>query len=131
MAKRDNDDDDDCDFYCAPQESMEEEPKNDAVVNLTMSLMRLQNFKGYWEDLDELNHLLNINVSHINGVNVNDKEIEKNCVATLLAIAALQTKAADEKSVWVMIEQKALSWLTKTLPNEDIDKLINDAKSLI
>ena len=126
-----SDDDDVCDYECCDECAAPEKKETKNDDNLTMNLMRLQNFKGYWEDLNELNHLLNINVSHINGVNVDDKEIEKNCVATLIAIAALQTKAADERNVWIMIEQKAISWLTKALPNADIDKLINDAKSLI
>ena len=146
-AVLDDDDDDDCDMcccecapqpmtahhFCAPIEtgSIEQKSKSSDQSNFLMSLMRMQNFNGYWEDLDELNDLLQLNVSHIDGVNADDEKIKKNCVATLLAIAVLHTKAADEQNVWIMIEQKALSWLAKALPNADIEKLINDAKLLI
>ena len=93
-----NDDDYDADCCCAPMMDY-----NDGFDNMKvkrqesnsdgfdfMSVIGLQNFSGYWDDLDKLNNLLGLNISHIDGVNIANKEIERNCIATLIAIASLQ-----------------------------------------
>ena len=96
-----------------------------------MSLLRLQDFHGYWDDLDEINAMLGSNISSINGVDVSPSELTLKCVATILAIAALHVKSNDQKNLWTMIEQKAVKWLKKSLPEANIDQLIKDTESLI
>ena len=44
-----------------------------------------------------------------------DKDDERKCVATILAIDAMRSKSAGDKNSWAMIEQKAFSWLKKKL----------------
>ena len=96
-----------------------------------MALLRLQNLHGFWEDLDEINAMLGSDISIIKGVDVTPKNLNTNCVSTILAIAALHVKANDQKNIWTMIEQKAIKWLTKNLQGVDIDQLIKDTESLI
>ena len=55
-----------------------------------MNILHNQNFNGYWENLDEINEMLGLNVSKING-----KKIANKCNATILALAALHVKSMD------------------------------------
>ena len=96
-----------------------------------MALLKIQNFNGYWENLGEINAMLGLNVSKINGVDVDDQKIANKCVATILALAALHVKSMNQKNLWTMIEIKAIDWLKITLPNSDVNQLVKDTESLI
>lgn len=96
-----------------------------------MTITRYQKITGYWEDLKAINSMLGLNIDHIDEVNVSDKTVNNNCVATILALAAIRTKSSNEKSSWIMIEQKAINWLTSTLPNVDIEQVIAKVQQLI
>lgn len=75
--------------------------------------------------------ITNVNVDQINEINLLNKDTEKSCVATIIAIAAMRVKSSDEKNSWFMIEQKALTLLKKTLPNIDIEQIISKIETLI
>lgn len=70
-----------------------------------MTLLHAQNFTGYWENLAEINAMLGLNVSKIDGVDVADEKIANKCVATILALAALHVKSMNQKNLWTMIEK--------------------------
>ncbi|KAK8843188.1 hypothetical protein M9Y10_025034 [Tritrichomonas musculus] len=75
---------------------------SDSIVKKQYDLMTLlhnQNFTGYWENLGEINAMLGLNVSKINGVDVTDEIIANKCVATILALAALHVKSIDQKNL--------------------------------
>ncbi|KAK8834521.1 von Willebrand factor A domain-containing protein 5A [Tritrichomonas musculus] len=96
-----------------------------------MKLIRCQKINGYWEDLNEVNKLAGVNVNHIDEINLDDKSEETKCLATIVAIAALHVNSLDQKNVWTMIEEKAMTWLKATLTNIDIDPIIQKIESLI
>ena len=52
-------------------------------------------------------------------------------IATILAIAALRVKSKSEKKSWILIEQKALNWLKKNLPDIDFNQIISKIEQLI
>ena len=96
-----------------------------------MNLIKLQMFDGHWDDLDKINEMLNLNIKLIDGIDLSDKNLEKKCISTVLAVAAFHIKSQEEKNTWKMIEQKALAWLKSNLSNVDVDKIIEQAKQLI
>lgn len=94
-----------------------------------ISLTRYQKAGGFWEDLDAVKSITGISVDHIDDVNLPDKDDERRCIATIVAIAAMRAYSPDEKNSWGMIEQKALAWLKKTLPNVNIEQAISQVQS--
>lgn len=96
-----------------------------------MSITQLQKIEGFWEDLNALNKILGTKINSINGVKLSEKITEKNCVATILAIAALRVKAPSKKNSWMMIEQKAINWLKKKLNGFNIEQIIAETQKLI
>ncbi|KAK8842130.1 von Willebrand factor A domain-containing protein 5A [Tritrichomonas musculus] len=93
-----------------------------------ISLTRYQKAGGFWDDLDAVKSITGISVEHID-VNLPDKDDERRCIATIVAIAAMRAYSPDEKNSWGMIEQKALAWLKKTLPNVNIEQAISQVQS--
>ena len=94
-----------------------------------ISLTRYQKAGGFWEDLDAVKSITGISVDHIDDVNLPDKDDERRCIATIVAIAAMRAYPSNEKNSWGMIEQKALTWLKKTLPNVNIEQAISQVQS--
>ena len=90
-----------------------------------ITLVRNQKANGYWDDLNAVKNITGINIDRIDEIQLPDKNIEKKCIATIFAIAAMRANYSKEKNSWIMIEQKAISWLKKTLPNVDIEKVIS------
>lgn len=70
-------------------------------------------------------------MSSIKGVKLSNDVTEKNCVATILAIAALRTKLPNQRNSWMMIEQKAINWLEKQLHGVNIENVIENTQKLI
>lgn len=70
-------------------------------------------------------------MSSIKGVKLSNDVTEKNCVATILAIAALRTKSPNQRNSWMMIEQKAINWLEKQLHGVNIENVIENTQKLI
>lgn len=64
-------------------------------------------------------------------LNLPDKDDERKCLATILDIAAMRAKSADDKNTWAMIEQKALEWLKKKLPDVNIEQVISNIQALV
>ncbi|KAK8840703.1 von Willebrand factor A domain-containing protein 5A [Tritrichomonas musculus] len=96
-----------------------------------MSITHLQRIEGFWEDLNALNKILGTKINSINGVKLSDKITEKNCVATILAIAALRARAPSIYNSWMMIEQKAINWLKKKLKGINIEQIIAEIQKAI
>ena len=117
----DNDDDDD-DNYA---ELLTFDSQKNSSFNL-MSIIRCQNSEGFWEDLNEIKTITGININHIDKIKVNDPSLETKCVATFVAIAAIHIRSADKKNTWKMIEQKAIDWLKKTLPQCNINEIMKE-----
>ena len=90
-----------------------------------ITLVRNQKANGYWDDLNAVKNIAGINIDRIDEIQLPDKNIEKKCIATIFAIAAMRANYSKEKNSWIMIEQKAISWLKKTLPDVDIEKVIS------
>ncbi|KAK8852775.1 von Willebrand factor A domain-containing protein 5A [Tritrichomonas musculus] len=99
--------------------------------NDLMEIIRCQNFSGFWENLEEVKRITGLKVDHIDEILVDDETIKNNCVATILAIAAIRVKSADKKNSWIMIVEKALNWLAKMLPKVDIEEVISRIEKLI
>ena len=117
--------------YVPKIEKAEEKAENEHLCYSLMNMIKLQSFEGFWADLDRINGMLGVNVQKIDGLNVEDKDLEKKCISTILAIASFHVKSQNEKNTWSMIEHKAISWLKSNLPNVDIDKLIQRAEKSI
>ncbi|KAK8892617.1 von Willebrand factor A domain-containing protein 5A [Tritrichomonas musculus] len=96
-----------------------------------ITLTRHQKAGGYWDDLNAVQTITGIKEDQIDEINLNDKNIENYCLATIFAIAAMRVKSPGDKNSWIMIEQKALDWLKKTLPEVNIDLIISRIESLI
>ena len=52
-----------------------------------ITLTRYQKVRGFWDDLDTVKKITGVNIDHVDGIDLQDKELEKNCVATIIAIA--------------------------------------------
>ena len=52
-------------------------------------------------------------------------------MATILAIAALRKKAANERNSLLMIERKAINWLKNEINEIDVEQIIVKAQSII
>ena len=117
--------------YVPKIEKAEEKAENEHLCYSLMNMIKLQSFEGFWADLDRINGMLGVNVQKIDGLNVEDKDLEKKCISTILAIASFHVKSQNEKNTWSMIEHKAISWLKSNLPNVDIDKLIQQTEKSI
>lgn len=96
-----------------------------------LALTRYQKITGYWDNLDVINAMLGLDVKQIEGIKISDHELEKCCIATILAVAALRVKSKAEKNSWFLIEQKAINWLNKKLPDVDINQVISNTERLI
>ena len=94
-------------------------------------LIKLQKWEGYWDDLDKLNEILKSIVQKIDGISLENKDLEKKCISTVLAIAALHVKSQDEKNTWSMIEKKAISWLKSNLTDATFVKIIEQTENLL
>ena len=70
-------------------------------------------------------------MSSIKGVKLSNDVTEKNCMATILAIAALRIKSPNQRNSWMMIEQKAINWLEKQLHGVNIENVIENTQKLI
>ena len=90
-----------------------------------LSLTRYQKAGGFWENLEDVKSITGIQIDHIDEINFSDTKLETRCVATILAIVALKTIFLDERDSWFLIEQKALTWLKKTLPDVNIEQVIS------
>lgn len=99
---------------------------NEKTVNSfdVVSLIRLQHIDGYWENLDDVNQICSLNIHHINEIKIENKDIERKCIATITAIVALHVKTPEKQNTWNMIEQKAKHWLKQNLKNINIDQLL-------
>ena len=101
-----------------------DKPAKYELINLT----RCQKAAGFWEDLETVKSLAGVNVDKIDNVDLSDKSMERKCVATIIAIATMRVKSSNEKNSWIMIEQKALAWLKKNLPDADIEQVISKVR---
>ena len=52
-----------------------------------LTITRFQKFEGFWEDLEAVQKLAGLSVNRIDEVSVSDKNVENNCIATILAVA--------------------------------------------
>lgn len=95
------------------------------------SLIKYQNFEGYWENHSEINKLAGIDINHIDKLKLNDDLIEDKCIATLVAIAILHVLAKTQVNSWKIIEEKGIKWLNKTIPDNNVDELLTDIEKLI
>lgn len=114
---------------CRPKQEEKEEPLPTKYDLMTIA--RYQKITGYWDNLNAINSMIGKNINHIEGIDVSDKSLESNCIATILAIAVIHVRSANEKNSWLMIEQKAIEWLKKTLPNVNVEEIIAKTESLI
>lgn len=105
--------------------------KNEEIKSTynVIDLIKLQKFEGCWEDLDIINKMINMNVSNIDGISLENKDLEKKCISTVLAIAIFHVKSQNEKNIWSLIEKKAISWLKSNLSCIDIAKIIENTEN--
>ena len=96
-----------------------------------IKLVQYQKIIGNWDDLEAVQSITNVKIDQIEEIDLPNKETEKSCVATIIAIASMRIKSSNEKNSWCMIEKKALVWLKKTLPNIDIEQIISKIETLI
>lgn len=96
-----------------------------------MKIIQLQKAAGFWDDLDALNKILGTNVSNIDSIKASSIEMEIKLLATILAIAALRKKAANERNSLLMIERKAINWLKNEINGIDVEQIIVKAQSII
>lgn len=108
--------------------------KNDDNANEKydlITIIKYQKVDGYWEDLKAVQSLIGLKIDNIDEINIKNIIVKKNCIATIIAIAAIRNKSASEKKSWFLIEIKALSWLKMILGEEyDINNLISKFESL-
>lgn len=78
---------------CAPRKSPDakmtpttNESEESMQYNL-LTITRFQKFEGFWEDLEAVQKLAGLSVNRIDEVSVSDKNVENNCIATILAVA--------------------------------------------
>ena len=114
-----------CDHFPVQKKAM-----SNSEYNL-MTLIRYQKIVGYWEDLNAVNEMAGININHIDGIEIENKILEKECIATIVAIAILHVKSPEEKNVWNMIEEKAINWLKSNLLKVNITQTIEINEKLI
>lgn len=96
-----------------------------------ISLLAHQNFDGYWENKNVVNEIAGINVDHIEKLKLTDDKLEDKCIATLVAIAALNVLASDQINSWMIIKEKAMKWLKMTLIDVNVDDLLIEIEQLI
>ena len=121
---------------CYEQESRDYQRKEEVAQSLPtnydlVSLINFQKAAGFWDNLDAIKSMTGAKVDKIDEISLPDKDDERKCLATILAIAAMRAKSAGDKNSWAMIEQKALSWLKKKLPDIDIEKVISNIQALV
>lgn len=124
----DNNDEIDCNNNSSLEFTNNDKPISSFDV---ISLIRLQHINGYWEKLDDVNKICGLNIHHINEISIREKDIERKCIATIIAIAALHAKAPEKQNTWNMIEQKAKHWLGQTLNDTNIDQLLRKIEESI
>ena len=72
--------------------------------------------------MDDINSISNVDVSKIKIANISDEMVMVNCIATILAIAALHINCNDQKILWIIIKKKSFNILNHILK---LKKLIN------
>lgn len=94
-----------------------------------VTIIRYQKAEGFWEDLIAVQKMTGIKIENIEEINIGDKKIKNNCIATIIAIASIRIKSASEKRSWILIENKAFSWLKRILGNNfDVEDVISKIK---
>lgn len=94
-------------------------------------LIRNQNIEGFWDNLDEVNRIIGTNIDHLNKIQLNNPTLEKKCVATVVAIAALNVLFPTKINSWKLIEEKAIFWLKETLKVAEISDILEETERLI
>ena len=57
-----------------------------------MNLIKLQKFESCWNELGISNQIINANVSNIDGITLENKDLEKKFISTVLFIATFHVK---------------------------------------
>ena len=117
------------DYDCPSNEELNDQTTEDIIDKQSntfdlISLIRLQHIDGYWDDVDDVNNICDLNINYIDEIKVKNKDIERKCIATIVAIVAMHTKAPEKRNTWNMIEQKALLWMNQILVNINIDTIL-------
>ena len=114
--------------HVSSEETDDEEEENDFDL---MKIIQYQNISGYWDNLEDVQKITGMTIDHIDEVDVNDENIEEKCISTILVVATIRVKSANKKNSWILIVQKAIDWLKKTLPNANIEKIISKIEKLV
>jgi hypothetical protein len=83
-------------------------------------IIALQSFEGYWTWSAELMQVLGLDERDIRArlmklFQKDSRGSNLTVIATMLAIAYLSTKCADDRSVWELVYDKAEGWKRQTL----------------
>ncbi|GFF49019.1 von Willebrand factor A domain-containing protein 5A [Aspergillus udagawae] len=96
-------------------------PKETAGGTSTVhSIIALQSFEGYWTWSAELMEVLGLDERDIRArlmklFQKDSRGSNLTVIATMLAMAYLSTKCADDRSVWELVYDKAEGWKSQTL----------------
>ncbi|OHT14129.1 von Willebrand factor type A domain containing protein [Tritrichomonas foetus] len=127
----------------ASKEKADSNPQSNYDKYELMTLIKLQKISGYWQDLDAINQLSKLHVKSLNDLNlteplntevtqaIKDASDSNPIICTLIALALLHKFSNDVKNSWMMLETKALKWLSGKLENVDIQAVIAHVESII
>ncbi|KAK5944359.1 hypothetical protein PMZ80_003640 [Knufia obscura] len=110
-----------------------------APLEKMQKLIDLQTFSGSWTVSDDLLAILShdavtpfksaADVEH--AVGEKGAAMDKDAMATVLAVAWLEAVMSDEEDVWEMVVEKAKAWLQGNIGNgEEVKKLVEGCKGL-
>ncbi|XP_060064465.1 von Willebrand factor A domain-containing protein 5A-like [Ylistrum balloti] len=83
---------------------------NDDQGSELMRLINLQNYDGSWTLNQDFARVFGISLDVLKSKNIDN--LEHNIWATALSVACLRQNHRHEKTLWEMIEKKALAWLS-------------------
>jgi hypothetical protein len=98
------------------------------------ALINLQSFEGFWEWNSVLFNALALDQGFVTQRLADTASIEPTyniytprILATTLAIVFLEKKAAHQQDVWVLIAEKARTWLSKTLKGPGVEESLKSS----
>ncbi|RFU29257.1 hypothetical protein B7463_g7098, partial [Scytalidium lignicola] len=117
-------------------EEIPSEPVSGSKTNekKVLRLISLQDFEGYWDAKSEaeLSNIMEIGADNTLPASPSDVAENRAVWITLLVIAFLRDKVADEMDIWELVVEKGVKWVKGEIGDEEVfERLEKGAKGIV
>jgi vault protein inter-alpha-trypsin-like protein/VWA domain-containing protein len=102
--------------------------KTDQGSDVLYQLIAMQTFEGSWKWDDKFLALLKLDLKK---AVAQSPKVDRQCLATALAIRYLETKLEDQKDSWELLVEKARDWLGQQLQASDKENMFGMADKIL